>query len=465
MKPIVFISHIHSESKIAIWLEELTSDLLLGAIDFFVSSDKSSIVGGDKWLQKIEEGLKNASVIIVLCSKESVLHPWINFEAGGAWIAGKRVVPVCHAGMSLDDLPEPLRSLQAYELTNEEHFQDLIGLLAREAGLRPPRFDAKKCLTSLPEAEDGAEAYEEPPLVELSGGLEKVGTGWLMPTPDQRDLTENDMRVTTIIKRLHLPTEEAAQNKLKLPPNVDLRSWCSEPRNQGRLNSSTAHAVLAMIEYFELRTNGRRMDLSRLFVYKHARNLLRNMGDSGATLRSTLEAVRLFGVPSSEYWPYTDKKPDYDAAPPAQIYPMAFNYKNILYFCIDPVHISFPPLFVLSRVKSYLAAGIPTVFGFLIFPSFDSSIGEGVFPSPCPGEEAKWKHAALAIGYDDNKEIINVKCNKQSIGALLIQNSWGKNWGTNGYGWIPYDYIIYRHAFYFWSIIKDEWLDTAKFGL
>ena len=73
MKPVVFVSHIHSESKVAIWLEEHISEVLLGAIDFFVSSDKSSIVGGDKWLFKIEEALKKASVIIVLCSKESVL--------------------------------------------------------------------------------------------------------------------------------------------------------------------------------------------------------------------------------------------------------------------------------------------------------------------------------------------------------------------------------------------------------
>ena len=430
MKPVVFISHIHSESKIAIWIEERTSDLLLGAIDFFVSSDKSSIVGGDKWLQKIEEGLKNASVIIVLCSKESVLRPWINFEAGGAWMAGKRVVPVCHAGMSPGDLPEPLRSLQAYELANEEHFQDLVALLAREAGLRPPSFDTKECLASLPKVEAKDDTYEEPLLLELSGGTEKVGTGWLMPTSDQRDLTESDKNIRAFTKRLHIPTEKTAI----LPNSVDLRSWCPETRNQGRLNSSTAHAVLSMLEYFELRTFGRQMDLSRLFVYKHARNLMRNIGDSGASLRSTLEAVRLFGVPSSEYWPYTDKKPDYDVAPPAHIYPMAFNYQSILYFCIDPVHMSFPEPFVLHRVKTYLAAGIPSVFGFLVFPSFDSSDFAGGIPSPCPGEEAKWKHAVLAIGYDDSRKISNVKSNIKSNGALLIQNSWGKNWGDKGNG-------------------------------
>ena len=82
LKPLVFISHIHSEAEGAIWIKESINELLLGGIDFFVSSDRGTIVGGDRWLEKIEGALKNATIVLVLCSKTSILRPWVNFEAG-----------------------------------------------------------------------------------------------------------------------------------------------------------------------------------------------------------------------------------------------------------------------------------------------------------------------------------------------------------------------------------------------
>ena len=54
-----------------------------------------------------------------------------------------------------------------------------------------------------------------------------------------------------------------------------------------------------MIEYYERRAYGKHIDASRLFLYKATRNLLHWTGDTGAYLRSTLEALALFGVPAS----------------------------------------------------------------------------------------------------------------------------------------------------------------------
>ncbi len=461
MKPIVFISHVHSEANVAIWLKESISELLLGAIEFFVSSDRSSIIGGDKWLSKIEGNLKTSSVSLVLCSKQSVHRPWINFEAGGAWMAGKRVVPVCHAGMSPRELPEPLRSLQAYELSNPGDLQDLVGLLAREAGLRVPSFDPKKLADSLPPVETEEKECEVFEPIALSGRKEKVGTGWLVPIPDKRDLTENHERIVPFNKKLGIPKTI----KHALPSSVDLRPWCPDVKNQGTLNSATAHAAVSMIEYLERRGGrGASVDLSRLFVYKQTRNIMHRKGDSGAWIRSTLKAIRLFGIPPSEDWPYTDKSPDFDTEPPAHVYAMGFSYQGIVYFCHDPVHMDFPQEFVLAKVKAFLAAGIPSVFGFHIFPSFDGA-KTGRFPFPCPGEEHKWKHAVLSVGYDDRLIIKNTKCNIETRGALLIQNSWGKDWGEEGYGWIPFEYVLKRQALDFWSILSFEWVDTAQFHL
>lgn len=150
MKPIVFISHVHSASELAIWIKETIGSILLGGLRFFVSSDRSAIVGGDKWLDKIESALKDSTIVLVLCNKYSISRPWINFEAGGAWMANKRVIPICYGGLLPSDLPQPLASLQAYILSNSKHFKDLVELLAGAADLKAPEFDPHKLLKSLP---------------------------------------------------------------------------------------------------------------------------------------------------------------------------------------------------------------------------------------------------------------------------------------------------------------------------
>ena len=87
-------------------------------------------------------------------------------------------------------------------------------------------------------------------------------------------------------------------------------------------------------------------------------------------------------------------------------------------------------------------SGIPSMFGFWGFPSFNSSDVKGGIPYPGEGEKAEWGHAIVAVGYDDTKKIKNLDNNKVTTGALLIRNSWGIEWGDKGYGWLPYDYIL-----------------------
>ena len=111
------------------------------------------------------------------------------------------------------------------------------------------------------------------------------------------------------------------------------------------------------------------------------------IGDTGAWLRTAMGALALCGVPDEKYWPYTDSKPEFDDEPPSFVYAVADNYEAVKYFCHDPLSAGLSGKAVLTDVKKYLAAGIPSMFGFWGFPSFAHCDIPGGIPYPCPGEK------------------------------------------------------------------------------
>ncbi len=312
----------------------------------------------------------------------------------------------------------------------------------------------------------------------VSGVPHKVGTGWLAPQPDLRDYTPASRQVTAFNRKLKLPSRQQvrirhpAETKSRLrsesgtaayKSKIDLREWCSPIENQLELGSCTAHAAAGIVEYFEKRAFGKHIDASRLFLYKTTRNLMQVSGDTGAWLRETMGALVLCGVPDEKYWPYKVK--DFDNEPSGFVYALAENYSAVKYFCHDPQGSDIQATEVLASVKSYLSAGIPAMFGLWGFQSFEDTDVPGDIPYPCKGESTQWGHAVMALGYDDDRRISNLKCGTETKGAIMIRNSWGKTWGDNGYGWLPYDYVLNGLALDFWSILDMRWIDTGNFGL
>ncbi|MBB5019132.1 C1A family cysteine protease [Chitinivorax tropicus] len=295
--------------------------------------------------------------------------------------------------------------------------------------------------------------------VATGNGCEQVGTGWLPPMPDLRDYTDQHAEIAGMAKKLKVTAAAPA-----LPATVDLSSFCSPIENQMGLGSCTAHAAMGVVEYFERRAFGKHIDGSRLFVYKTTRNLMKVTGDTGAWLRFTMGALALCGVPEEQYWPYTDG-PAFDNEPGGFVYAVADNFEALKYFCHDPIGAGVAKPALLASIKKYLAAGVPSMFGFFGFPSSKDTNVIGAFPFPCPGERAIWGHAVVAIGYDDALKITNTRCNKTTTGAFKIRNSWGATWGNAGYGWLPYEYVLQGCAIDFWSLLKMEWVDTKQFGL
>lgn len=297
----------------------------------------------------------------------------------------------------------------------------------------------------------------------------RLAMGWLPDYPDFRDLTvENDTVSTRLqglgqtdsIKKMLTKTGGNTAKK-KLPNSVSLVQWFSPVEDQGELGSCTANAGVGLVEYFERRAFGKHIDASRLFLYKATRNLMNEKGDTGAFLRSTMGALVLFGVPPEEYWPY--KIASFDKEPSAFCYAFAQNYQPLSYYRLDPPGTT--PDVLLTRIKTNLAAGLPSMFGFTVYSSISQAgNNDGKIPYPTKGEKIEGGHAIVVAGYDDNMKIKNANVGgKETTGALLIRNSWSEDWGQNGYGWLPYEYVLTGLADDWWSLLRNEWVDTGNF--
>ena len=302
----------------------------------------------------------------------------------------------------------------------------------------------------------------------MSEMLERFGLGWLPDYPDFRDHSVDHDEVPSKLKLLGqkdsvkamLKKVGAVRPPKALPPSADLRAWCPPIEDQGSLGSCTANAGVGVVEYFERRAFGRHVDAARLFLYKATRNMSHWTGDTGAFLRTTMGALVLFGVPPEEYWPYVIA--DYDKEPSAFCYAFAQNYQGISYYRLDPSGTAKDVL--LTRIKTNLAAGLPSMFGFTVYNSISQAATSGKIPYPTTGEKVAGGHAVVAVGYDDAMKIKNTNAGAaQTTGALLIRNSWGSGWDSGGYGWIPYDYVLKGLAVDWWSLLKNEWVDTGVF--
>lgn len=216
-KPIIFISHIKEESRLAIALKELLENAFLSFVEVFVSSDPTSLPLGDKWLKKIESSLKNCVIEIVIASPSSIARPWITFEAGAGWIRDIPVIPLCHSGLTADSLPTPLSSLQAGDVKDRD-LNILFGIIAQAAGCSLPAFDASTFLAVVSEFE--AETAAARSL--------KMRPAQAEPVDDGDELSEVELEVLKNVGGYH----EGCQYR-ELKDDVEQRGWMPIAVNLG----------------------------------------------------------------------------------------------------------------------------------------------------------------------------------------------------------------------------------------
>lgn len=298
----------------------------------------------------------------------------------------------------------------------------------------------------------------------------RLGTGWLPEPPDARDMTIDHKPLQGMLAKL--PVAKLLRKK-RLPPKVDLSQWAGPVQFQGGFNTCNVHVVSGLVMYFEKKAHGNDIAPSRLFLYKVAKNFLQTTGNSGVYIRQVMGVLKLIGVPPEKYWPYPDpgtyekpttSDPLLDAEPTAFCYAIANDYRAISYYRLDQS--GQDPAELLHVAKAHIAAQVPFAFGFPLYPLLSAARSTGMIAYPSPPQQNIANHAVLAVGYDDNLVIGDGLAGAaKTTGAIRIKNSWGETWGDQGYGWLPYEFILQGHTRDFWTLLRSEWVDTGAFQL
>ncbi len=235
---------------------------------------------------------------------------------------------------------------------------------------------------------------------------------------------ERKLRIGACRKDKHDPSHSHYQaNQFapdELPKFVDLRPHLTEVEDQGDLGSCTANALAGAVEYLEKRLNDNPERVSRLFLYWNERDFEQAADkDAGAALSDGIKSLKEDGICSEDVWPY-DVDNVFDQ-PHDEAYDAASDHT------IDEAH---RVKIELHDLRHCLAEGYPFVFGLQIYSPFEDVGDDGRVALPDPNEhDACGGHAMLCVGYSDADEV------------FVVRNSWGPEWGDEGYCYVPYEYL------------------------
>ncbi len=206
-----------------------------------------------------------------------------------------------------------------------------------------------------------------------------------------------------------------------LPPQVDLSADFPRAGRQENQPSCVGWALAyATRTYYAARAR-RRGDrrpepFSPAFIFNQSK-----IGNcqAGSTISAGLEVLKNQGAAPWSDFPYDPLH--CEQQPSAEVLANAKRFRISDWSRVNTKEV--------NALKAELFQGNPIVFGMFITPSF-YRLKSGVFSDMA--EHTTAGHAMVIVGYDD------------ALGAFKIFNSWGKNWGEHGFGWISYASLMAR---------------------
>jgi C1A family cysteine protease len=212
-------------------------------------------------------------------------------------------------------------------------------------------------------------------------------------------------------------------------PTTDLRVGLPAIKDQGRRGTCVACAATAAHEV--IRAEG--VDLSVEFLHwaSKRRDAL-PVHSEGTTLTAAKDALDQDGQPPEERWPYDDTRDQWAATyrPPTAAMDQAERRRLNGGELIQPTA---------TAVRDALDRGRPVVIGVRLYATWYGVGSDGVIALPTAGSLDFGGHAVLVVGYRGDD--------------LIVQNSWGSDWGEGGSAYLPSVYLD-RYAVAAWSLAR-----------
>jgi hypothetical protein len=212
-----------------------------------------------------------------------------------------------------------------------------------------------------------------------------------------------------------------------LPSSASLKAYCPLPGNQLQMNTSPAWAVCwsacGILNAQMHNWTNKKTITENTYSPAYAYQSVKPEGDfhcmAGTDLLSVLESMKVRG--SRRYVDYLEFCPN------AQFETVDRSVKGrTITDFLRLFENNSEPYNKILAVKKALSEGMPVVTGMKCPPSFH--LAKACW-QPREISDHPWAGQALCvIGYDDEK----------FGGAFEVLNSWGSEWGDNGYTWIRY---------------------------
>ena len=238
------------------------------------------------------------------------------------------------------------------------------------------------------------------------------------------------------------PLEETYQAHPVKINSIDLRQNFNAVKNQGQQGSCLAFSLTSIYEYIinvnqareRAKSKSGEIDLSESFLYYIARDVDKTGDvsvntDTGSRFLPAMQALKNYGISLEKFWPYNENT--FNNKPNDEAYKDALNRRLIKALNVNRN---------VEEIKSALSDGYPVAISLNLFKSFSTS-KDGYVSLPTEEEIAESlsedntnkdkhsRHALVITGFSDNLQM------------FVVRNSWGAEWGENGYCYIPYSYV------------------------
>jgi hypothetical protein len=207
-----------------------------------------------------------------------------------------------------------------------------------------------------------------------------------------------------------------------LPASVDLRANVPAVQNQGAIGDCTAWAI----GYYSIgelvnASHGTGAPFAPLYLYLRSLRGGSTAPDGGTSGWDTLTEAQANGIDTQAN--YTQGTMNFQIAPSAAEVANAANYKVT----------QWAHLFqgtgqggvARTEIETALAAGDPVALAYEVYDNFETLGPNQVYNGPAGADEGG--HMVTAVGYNAT--------------GVIIRNSWGTAWGTNGDATLSWAYV------------------------